>query len=26
MKGKVEEEIKAYLKLGDLYAQYGDHK
>ena len=26
MQGKVEEEVKAYLKLGEQLAQLGDHK
>jgi hypothetical protein len=26
MQGKVEEELRAYLKLGEIYARYGDHK
>lgn len=26
MQGKVEEELRVYLKLGEIYARYGDHK
>lgn len=26
MQGKVEEELRAYLKLGETYSRYGDHK
>lgn len=26
MQGKVEEELRCYLKLGEAYSRYGDHK